>query len=103
MGRSMAETKAETAAAPGVRRRAHVKLVRKGAVAIAGIALVTAGLAMLVLPGPGVVAILAGLGLLGTEFPTARRISERLHSYIRTAWHRLRDTIRTRRGKGPAA
>ncbi|TDE27316.1 hypothetical protein E1289_23605 [Actinomadura sp. 6K520] len=107
MGRSKVEIKADTATAPGVRRRAHVRLVRKIAVAVAGVALIVAGLAMLVLPGPGVVAILGGLGLLGTEFPTARRISERLNSYIRAAWHWVRDGIRARRGtskgQGPAA
>ncbi|GAA0598764.1 PGPGW domain-containing protein [Actinomadura livida] len=115
MGRSNAEinsqddgrAEGDTGAARGVRRRAHVRLVRKIAVAVAGFALIVAGLAMLVLPGPGVVAILAGLGLLGTEFPTARRISERLNSYVRAAWHRVRDGIRARKGtgkgKGPAA
>ncbi|QKW40695.1 PGPGW domain-containing protein [Actinomadura sp. NAK00032] len=71
-------------------RRAPVRLLRKVAVAIAGAALIVAGVVMLVLPGPGVVAILAGLGLLGTEFPTARRISTRLNGYAKTAWHKIR-------------
>ena len=71
-------------------RRAPVRLLRKVAVATAGAALLVAGVAMLVLPGPGVVAILAGLGLLGTEFPTARRISTRLNGYAKTAWHKIR-------------
>lgn len=74
-------------------------MLRKVAVAVAGFALILAGVAMLVLPGPGVVTILGGLGLLGTEFPKARRISQRLNGYVRTAWHKVRagaSGIRTR-------
>lgn len=72
------------------RHLAPVRLVRKIAVAAAGGSLIVAGVAMLVLPGPGIVAILAGLGLLGTEFPRARRMSRRLNTYARTAWHTMR-------------
>ncbi|MFD0853805.1 PGPGW domain-containing protein, partial [Actinomadura adrarensis] len=45
-----------------VGRRTHLRLLRKVAVAIGGAVLVIAGLAMLVLPGPGIVVTLAGLG-----------------------------------------
>ncbi|MFI0372363.1 PGPGW domain-containing protein [Actinomadura sp. 1N219] len=68
--------------------------MRKVAVGVAGTAMILAGVVMLVLPGPGVVAILAGLGLLGTEFPTARRISLRLNGYVRTAWRKVRTAAR---------
>ncbi|NKZ06297.1 hypothetical protein HGB48_21480 [Actinomadura latina] len=74
------------------RHGASVRLLRKIAVAIAGFALMIAGAAMLVLPGPGIVAILAGLGLLGTEFPTARRLSTRLNNHAKAAWQKLRTT-----------
>jgi hypothetical protein len=85
------ETQAGTALEK--RRRAPVRLLRKVAVAVAGSALIVAGVAMLVLPGPGVVAILAGLGLLGTEFPTARRVSHRVNCYIRVAWRVVRKRL----------
>lgn len=91
------EAPAESGAVPG--RRAPVRILRKIAITVAGIGLIVAGVAMLVLPGPGIVAILAGLGLLGTEFPTARRISERLNGYARAAWR----TVRTRMRRGRAA
>jgi tellurite resistance protein TerC len=39
-----------------------------------GLALLVAGIAMLVLPGPGIVAIALGLALLAAEFRWARRI-----------------------------
>jgi uncharacterized protein (TIGR02611 family) len=43
------------------------------AVTIAGGAIVLVGLVMLVLPGPGVVVIIAGLALLATEYVWAQR------------------------------
>ena len=92
-----AETDAEAAPAPA--GPAPVRMLRKVAVTIAGVGLIAAGVAMLVLPGPGIVAILAGLGLLGTEFPTARRVSVRLNGYARTAWR----YVRTKLPRGRAA
>ncbi len=52
--------------------------VRKVAVAVAGSTVVAAGVVMLVTPGPGIIAILGGLGILGSEFPAARRTLNRL-------------------------
>jgi uncharacterized protein (TIGR02611 family) len=43
-------------------------------VTIAGFAVLLAGAAMLVLPGPGIVVILAGLAILGTEYVWAQRL-----------------------------
>jgi len=43
---------------------------------LGGFILVIAGMLMLVLPGPGILTILGGLALLGTEFAWARRIVE---------------------------
>ena len=43
-------------------------------VSIAGGALVLVGLVMLVLPGPGVVVIIAGLAILATEYVWAERL-----------------------------
>ena len=48
-------------------------LLRKSAVAVAGGAVTAAGLVMLVTPGPGIIVTMAGLGILGREFPAARR------------------------------
>jgi len=74
----------------GSQRRTFLLLLRKFAVAITGTVLVIAGVAMLVLPGPGIVVILGGLGLLGTEFPAARRLSDLLIGYGRAAWRKVR-------------
>ncbi|MBA2725562.1 MAG: PGPGW domain-containing protein [Actinobacteria bacterium] len=43
-------------------------------ITIAGFAVLLAGLAMLVLPGPGIVVILAGLAILATEYVWAQRL-----------------------------
>jgi uncharacterized protein (TIGR02611 family) len=53
-------------------------VVRKVAIAVAGSTVTVAGVVMLVTPGPGIVAILGGLGILSTEFKTARRALNRL-------------------------
>jgi uncharacterized protein (TIGR02611 family) len=47
------------------------------AVAVVGGAVVMAGIAMLVLPGPGFVVIIAGLAILATEFAWARAALDR--------------------------
>jgi uncharacterized protein (TIGR02611 family) len=46
---------------------------RRVAVTIAGFAVLLAGVAMLVLPGPGIVVIIAGLAILATEYVWAQR------------------------------
>jgi len=48
-------------------------LLIKVGVTVAGPLVILAGLAMLVLPGPGLVVIAAGLALLALEYPWARR------------------------------
>jgi uncharacterized protein (TIGR02611 family) len=44
------------------------------AVTVVGFAVLLAGVAMLVLPGPGIVVILAGLAILATEYVWAERM-----------------------------
>ena len=46
---------------------------KRMAVAVVGAVLVVAGLVMMVTPGPGLVVIIAGLFVLGTEFAWAER------------------------------
>jgi uncharacterized protein (TIGR02611 family) len=43
-------------------------------VTLVGFAVVAAGVAMLVLPGPGLIVIIAGLAILATEFVWAERM-----------------------------
>ena len=59
------------------------RAIRKTLVATVGSTLLVAGVLMLVLPGPGLVTILAGLTLLATEFHWARRAKRRVVVWVR--------------------
>lgn len=59
-----------------------VVLARKLFKGLVGGLIVLAGIVMLVTPGPGIVAILIGLGILATEFASARRIRDRVRSKL---------------------
>jgi uncharacterized protein (TIGR02611 family) len=47
---------------------------KRVAVTIAGFAVILVGFALLVLPGPGLLVIIAGLAILGTEYVWAQRL-----------------------------
>jgi uncharacterized protein (TIGR02611 family) len=50
-------------------------LARRVLVTVAGVTLCVLGIALLVLPGPGLLLVLAGLVLLANEYPWARRMT----------------------------
>lgn len=50
------------------------KQVKKLMVAVIGFTLLAVGLAMIILPGPAIIVIPIGLGILATEFIWARRL-----------------------------
>lgn len=52
------------------------RLVWRGAVLVLGVMLMAAGIAMLVLPGPGWAAIILGLVVLASEYAWAHRVLE---------------------------
>jgi uncharacterized protein (TIGR02611 family) len=56
-------------------------LIRIGRVAL-GVIVLFAGLAMLPLPGPGLVTIAAGLALLASDVPYARKLLERVRKRL---------------------
>ncbi|HSK26678.1 MAG TPA: TIGR02611 family protein [Jiangellales bacterium] len=72
-------------------------------VLVVGSAVVLAGLAMLVLPGPGWAAIFVGLAILGTEFHWARRLLLWVRARARTVARRAMDPQRRRRNQVLAA
>jgi Flp pilus assembly protein TadB len=55
-----------------------------------GSLLIAIGLALLVLPGPGVPLILAGLGILSVHYSWARRLRTRISAQTRRIVERLR-------------
>jgi uncharacterized protein (TIGR02611 family) len=72
--------------------RVLARLARRGVVFIVGVALLVAGTAMLVLPGPGIAVILLGLVVLAKEFPWARRVLD----WARDRFVQLKDQAQAR-------
>ncbi len=71
-----------------------VEQVRRVFFVLAGFTLLLAGVIMLVTPGPGMLTIFLGLGLLAAEFVWARRLMDRM----KREGGRLRDVV-LRQGK----
>lgn len=64
------------------RKTPHI--VRKPAIFIVGWVVVLAGIAMLVLPGPGWAAIFVGFAILATEFASAQKVHKWLVARLTT-------------------
>lgn len=67
-------------------------------VTIGGFSLVLAGGVMLVTPGPGLLAIVAGLAILASEYAWARRMLDRVKDRARATRDRVRRRARGKRG-----
>jgi uncharacterized protein (TIGR02611 family) len=63
-------------------RRKHSRL-RRVVVGTAGFAVLTTGLAMIVLPGPAFLLIPLGLAILATEFEWAGRVRDKALAWIK--------------------
>lgn len=61
-----------------------IRQVRKFIIALVGFTVLAVGLAMIVLPGPAIIVIPAGLGILGLEFSWASRLLKQM----RTKFHK---------------
>jgi tellurite resistance protein TerC len=59
-----------------------LRQVKRLVIAIVGSTVLLIGVAMIVLPGPAIVVIPVGLGILATEFAWARRILNRIKSTL---------------------
>lgn len=77
--------------------------VRVVAVSVVGGTVMLTGVAMLVLPGPGILAILAGLALLATEFAWARRWLDRARAAGQAGVDKGREVWVRRRTGGAVA
>jgi uncharacterized protein (TIGR02611 family) len=69
----------------------HIRVAR----IVAGSILVTAGILMLVLPGPGILTIVAGFAVLAKDFPWAQRIVDWMHGQ----WDDARAYVARRRAE----
>jgi uncharacterized protein (TIGR02611 family) len=75
-----------------------VRSTKRIVVFVVGVALVLAGLAMFVLPGPGILVVILGLAVLATEFVWAERVLDRAKEQASKAKDRASSTFR-RRGR----
>ena len=76
------------------RHRERSKVVR-AAVVLAGFVVVLVGLAMIPLPGPGLLVVAAGLALLALEFVWAERVLERTIDQMSNATGKVKRASRT--------
>jgi uncharacterized protein (TIGR02611 family) len=67
-------------------------------VLVIGLALVVGGLAMLVLPGPGILVVIAGLAVLATEFVWAERMLDVAKHHASKAKEKAARSLRRHRG-----
>ena len=82
-----------------VDRRPWLALAYKITIALLGGIVILAGIAMLVLPGPGWLTIFLGLAILGSEFHWARKIL----TWLRRKVHQYADRYRRWRAVRKAA
>lgn len=75
--------------ARALHQRSHPQ-VRRVVVAVVGFLLLGVGVALLVLPGPGLVVIAAGIAVLALEFPWAERLAKRIQTVVETLLRRLK-------------
>lgn len=75
------------------------RAARKVAISTLGSVVLALGVAMLVLPGPGLLVVIAGLGILSTEYHWPRRLRQRLRDRARELGARARERRRARRGR----
>ncbi len=69
--------------APGAERPGAWDGARKVLIAVLGGLVIFIGIVLIPLPGPGWLIIFGGLAILGTEFPAARRVQERLRNRVK--------------------
>jgi uncharacterized protein (TIGR02611 family) len=69
-------------------KRQH-PVLRKVIVAVIGFVLIAIGAALLVLPGPGILVILAGIAVLSLEFPWAKALFDRIRAAVDAVLRKL--------------
>ena len=73
------------------------RTARQVVVAVIGGTVILCGVALILLPGPAIIVIPAGLAILATEFAWARRMLKRVKEQARSLMGRPPDASQTRR------
>jgi len=74
-----------------------LRWARKGGITVAGIGILAGGVAMLVLPGPGLAVILLGLAVLASEYDWAARLLAELRQRATRMASPLTERLRRKR------
>jgi uncharacterized protein (TIGR02611 family) len=69
--------------------------LRRPVITLLGVVLMAVGVVLLVLPGPGLLVMAAGLAVLASEYPAAQRLLDRIKTRLpieaaRRKWTHLR-------------
>lgn len=71
-------------------KKKSISLARKTGVLLLGVPVIILGIALLVLPGPGLVVIIFGLVILSLEFEFARKYRDRARAEVKKAYERAK-------------
>lgn len=63
-----------------------IKFARKAGILLVGIPVVAVGIALLVLPGPGLLVIIFGLVILSVEFEVAKKYRDKSREQLKKAY-----------------
>ena len=74
-----------------------LRWARKGGITVAGLVMLAGGVAMLVLPGPGLAVIALGLAVLATEYDWAARLLAEVRRRASRMASPLADRLRRKR------
>jgi uncharacterized protein (TIGR02611 family) len=85
-----------------IRRRRTLDVTYRLFVLVIGCLVALAGVAMLVLPGPGWLVIILGVAILATEYAWAHRLLERVKDWAERAKNAALDPKRRRRNRNLA-
>ncbi len=77
------------------------RALRRAGIAAGGATTVLVGIALIPLPGPGTLVVLAGLTVLRKEFPVAGRAADRIKGVATSAISRIRRSRRPERAVAP--
>jgi drug/metabolite transporter (DMT)-like permease len=77
-----------------MRRRRSTRLLLTFLITLVGVSLLAAGAAMLVLPGPGIAALLLGLVVLATEFAWAERMLTQARARVESGSNAVMSRVR---------
>jgi len=85
-----------------IRRRRTLDVTYRVFVLVIGVLVALAGVAMLVLPGPGWLVIILGVAILATEYAWANRLLQRVKDWAERAKNAALDPKRRKRNRNLA-